>query len=107
MYSIFTTIPNISFSAEKKVQNGSVRRGSSYTGLVFGKLTVLEETENAGNWLCQCTCGKKTIVKRFNLKVGATRSCGCGRVNQKPPAARKKRDEHPAGRKMIPKGDEQ
>lgn len=46
------------------------------TGKKFGKLTVLEYL-GARKWLCQCDCGKKTSVFNYNLKSGATTSCGC------------------------------
>lgn len=42
----------------------------------FGKLTVLEYL-GARKWLCQCDCGNKTPVYNYNLKSGATISCGC------------------------------
>lgn len=28
-------------------------------------------------WLCECVCGKKTVVQASNLKTGNTKSCGC------------------------------
>ena len=47
------------------------------TGMVFGRLTVLEQVEDyispqgvhRAMWLCQCECGKTTIViwKRMNI----------------------------------------
>ena len=56
------------------------------TGMVFGRLTVLEQAEDYINpngkhyaqWLCQCNCGSNPkIVKQENLKNGTTKSCGC------------------------------
>lgn len=52
------------------------------TGRVFGRLTVLRRVENCprGNcqWLCDCKCGKQTIVVATKLSSGNTKSCGCG-----------------------------
>lgn len=54
------------------------------TGQRFGKLVVIERkpiVENGkvitGQWLCQCDCGKTTVVKTSNLTIGKTKSCGC------------------------------
>lgn len=52
------------------------------TGRVFGRLTVIC-LRNEGRlkktrfWLCQCECGKETVVSKFNLLDGMTKSCGC------------------------------
>lgn len=50
------------------------------TGRKFGRLTVLERTENKGGqtmWLCECECGTQKIVRASHLKTGAIQSCGC------------------------------
>lgn len=51
------------------------------TGQKFGKLTVIEraENDNKGNvqWLCQCECGNKKVVRGSSLKSGNSHSCGC------------------------------
>ena len=51
------------------------------TGQKFGKLTVIERAENDSQsrtqWLCQCECGNKKIIKSSNLRRGFTKSCGC------------------------------
>lgn len=57
------------------------------TGQCFERLTVLGRCEDyiypsgykAIQWLCQCDCEDKTIVKVVgkNLKRGTTKSCGC------------------------------
>lgn len=53
----------------------------SLTGVVFGRLTVIEkdETKNDGRsrWLCRCECGSEKIVRSDALKSKRTRSCGC------------------------------
>lgn len=57
------------------------------TDRVFGRLTVIEQTEDhiqpsgkhRSMWLCQCSCENKTIVKvrGSELLNGHTTSCGC------------------------------
>ncbi len=52
------------------------------TGQRFGRLTVIERAGTIGkgaSWLCQCDCGKRTIVIGTNLRRAKqpTRSCGC------------------------------
>ena len=50
------------------------------TGMVFGRLTVLEQADRINGkiaWLCQCSCGNTKIVKGSELKNHKTRSCGC------------------------------
>jgi hypothetical protein len=48
------------------------------TGMVFGKLTVLEWVGNS-RWACVCECGGTASVITANLKRGNTSSCGCVR----------------------------
>lgn len=51
------------------------------TGQTFGLLTVLKRAENKSKghtrWLCQCECGKTSVICGDNLKRGKTTSCGC------------------------------
>lgn len=51
------------------------------TGQKYGRLTVLERAENdkQGNaqWLCQCICGNKKVIRGKALRTGRTSSCGC------------------------------
>ncbi len=58
------------------------------TGRVYGRLLVLSrvpQPELSKNglyrvgafWLCQCSCGNKTIANATSLRRGATKSCGC------------------------------
>jgi len=48
---------------------------------VFGNLTVLSRESNdhrgGTRWLCVCSCGCTTVVRREHLKGGYTNSCGC------------------------------
>ncbi len=52
-------------------------------GQRFGKLTVLSE-DGLGRygrmWLCACDCGGTARVASAHLRKGATKSCGCWRV---------------------------
>lgn len=55
------------------------------TGQRFGRLTVIERTEDyvspkgyhSVRWLCQCDCGNIKSVTRNSLLKQGTRSCGC------------------------------
>lgn len=55
-------------------------------GRVFTRLTVLEPGDDyidprtgrhTGMWQCQCSCGKRTVVRSDSLLKGNTKSCGC------------------------------
>lgn len=54
-------------------------------GQIFDRLTVVERDKNdkydRTMWLCQCKCGKQTIVHAGDLKSGNTKSCGCLRCD--------------------------
>ena len=47
----------------------------------YGRLTVIERSgsdrRGTATWLCECSCGNKTVVKGTNLRNVYTRSCGC------------------------------
>ena len=50
------------------------------TGKRFGRLVVIERTENRGEkvaWKCQCDCGNISTATTDMLKSGRTKSCGC------------------------------
>jgi hypothetical protein len=54
------------------------------TGQKFGRLTVLRRADALTSnrevqWICQCSCPKKTIctVRSSNLRRGSTRGCRC------------------------------
>ena len=57
------------------------------TGQIFGRLKVLEQSEDfiqkngkhRAMWLCQCSCENKNliIVRGDSLTNGHTKSCGC------------------------------
>lgn len=48
----------------------------------FGKLTVIRyignDVRRKSLWECLCDCGDLTITTGANLRVGNTKSCGCG-----------------------------
>jgi hypothetical protein len=50
-------------------------------GKQFGRLKVKERAgvDKGGNalWLCECICGKFTIVRSQHLRNNETQSCGC------------------------------
>jgi hypothetical protein len=61
------------------------------TGRRFGRLSVLRRGpnrlkpsgRNAGaRWICQCGCGRETIVDSGSLTWGGTLSCGCVRSSK-------------------------
>jgi len=50
------------------------------TGERYGLLTIIKEVENIDRrrrFLCQCDCGKESIVRLSDLKSGNTKSCKC------------------------------
>lgn len=51
-------------------------------GQKFGRLTVLSLSHKKGYtryFLCQCDCGKQTVVEKSALTTGKQISCGCAR----------------------------
>lgn len=54
---------------------------SDLTGQRFGKLTVLERTNEKQDryylWRCRCDCGGETLVNTKRLKRGTITNCGC------------------------------
>ena len=48
-------------------------------GIVFGRLTVIEESRKNGElaWKCKCICGGEKVIIPYVLKKGITKSCGC------------------------------
>jgi hypothetical protein len=58
------------------------------TGMIFGRLTIIEENGRTSNgsviWKCICSCKNKTIrnINSGSLLGGKTLSCGCYRKEQ-------------------------
>lgn len=51
-------------------------------GREFGFWKVIERAENhsstkSAQWLCECECGTKRIIRASILKSGKSKSCGC------------------------------
>lgn len=59
-------------------------------GQKFGRLTVIGKADyyispkgqQQMQWLCECVCGKKLVVRATNLKSGNSKSCGCWNIEQ-------------------------
>lgn len=55
------------------------------TGQRFGRLVAVQRVEDyiqsngkkEVQWLCNCDCGGKVVVRRCHLQSGSTQSCGC------------------------------
>lgn len=50
------------------------------TGRKYGRLVVKNmdhKEKGVVFWLCECDCGKKTVVRSYLLTSGKTKSCGC------------------------------
>ena len=52
-------------------------------GQEYGLWTLIEKSEDGREWLCECKCGKRKIVKAKNLIYGISKSCGCTRGRKK------------------------
>jgi hypothetical protein len=48
-------------------------------GQKFGRLTAVRSVSKDGrhHWLCNCDCGKQSVVSGKHIRTGHTRSCGC------------------------------
>lgn len=51
-------------------------------GQKFGYWTVIERAENhpttkSAQWICECECGTKRIIRASVLRHGGSKSCGC------------------------------
>ncbi len=69
---------------DSKDQKVIRKRTLDITGKQFGKLKVLSFSHyHKGKyeyWNCECECGTKKVIYRYNLKAGLTTSCGCTRA---------------------------
>lgn len=68
-------------SKMKKHRSRGGRPPLDLRGKRFGKL-VASRRRRDGKWLCECDCGKRTVVYRGALTSGHTQSCGCLRREQ-------------------------
>lgn len=59
----------------------SIKSLKDISGQRFGKLIAVQRIGSTRNkhatWLCQCDCGKTSIVDSSSLISGNTKSCGC------------------------------
>ena len=58
---------------------GHSRKKLDLTGQRFGKLIVLDSTENVGGktaWRCRCDCGREIVAKTVHLRSGHVKTCG-------------------------------
>ena len=71
---------------EFKIVPITSKRIIDITGERYHRLVVLglsdKKTKDKTNWVCECECGKKTIVRKDNLTNGITTSCGCYKREQ-------------------------
>ena len=60
---------------------GRVIHGSIAPGTVFGRLTVIRETDERAFknivYECRCQCGNTKLVRGNMLRSGQVKSCGC------------------------------
>lgn len=65
--------------------NGLHHNAKNLTGQKFGRLTVVESTDERRNgsiiWKCKCDCGKYFLARSADLRKGNTKSCGCLRLD--------------------------
>lgn len=67
---------------KKQIQKIAGHNRIDIIGQKFGELVAIEciqqgDRTHDSKWLCQCSCGAKTIVHKRNLLIGHTTSCGC------------------------------
>lgn len=61
------------------------KKTKDLTGMCFGKWKVIKFAPDVvypsgqiqKQWLCECECGTRRVVRATNLKSGLTKSCGC------------------------------
>lgn len=57
------------------------KQSTDITGEEYGSLTAIYpcKRQERIDWLCKCKCGNWPSVKRYNLTIGHTKTCGrCG-----------------------------
>jgi hypothetical protein len=68
-----------------RIRTAQSRRIHIPPGTTFGRLTVVtcatRRMRNQMAFVCQCACGKRTVVPSYALRSGAIKSCGCLRLD--------------------------
>lgn len=88
MWECICSCGKIVVVSAQNLKNGTKSCGCSrllhkndIVGSRFGKLLVLKwsgaDKKKNSLYECLCDCGKTTIVSRYKLKSGSTKSCGC------------------------------
>lgn len=76
----YITVSSQSLRAGSTIQCSLCKSGNEI-GKRYGRLIVLgpaeKKSKGSSSWLCQCDCGKQTIVHAWDLRSGRTTSCGC------------------------------
>jgi hypothetical protein len=66
------------------------------TGQRFGRIVALKidhiHKRNGAYWLCRCDCGQEKAIRVNSLRVGLTRSCGCGQGGVTHGCSRRKKE---------------
>jgi len=59
----------------------SIGKLINLTGQRFERIIVIKQLENnkygQSQWLCECDCGNKKVIRGYSLTSGDTQSCGC------------------------------
>lgn len=75
------TCRNRAYKDRKRASATPKLKGLDLTGIRFGRLSVIERTDERYNsfvvYLCLCDCGKTTKAHTGILRSGGKRSCGC------------------------------
>ena len=67
-----------STEARAKISEAGQKRFKDLTGQQIGRLTVLEVASHCPlQWLCQCSCGRLTIIPSQSFVSHNVKSCGC------------------------------
>ena len=56
------------------------------TGMVYGKLTIIDSdiAPSKKHLLCKCECGNEKLINKHSMLRGNSKSCGCYRKEDKP-----------------------
>lgn len=85
--TLLTVLVTKDYNDDQEKRANMPVRNQNLVGKQFGHLTVLAKSKERGTqgeykWLCQCDCGKKTLVTTSSLNSGTTKSCGHLRLSR-------------------------